>query len=435
MTTVHEHQLPLGTMLAGRFTSGPLLGAPGGQGAVYRAWDTVLSRYVAVKVIHPGLYQLHREDFDREAVILANLRSPHIIELLDVIEVGTGGATTRALVMEEASRSLESLVGSSGPAAVEAIHHTARGLRDVHAARCLHNDVKPSNILLVGDRWKVGDFGIARVLDDGTHAFSSWADGDYAAPERKRGEVRTAGDVWSLAITAHEVLTGSLPAFGTDTALSSALPPGWRDLLEECLRADPRSRPDIDQVVAATGALHRESRAAAALQAPSPVARPLTADPPAPRRVDEGTRRVAPVTATRRYPVVPAPAAAPARRSPTRAPARSTPAPAVLTPAPPRARGRRARRADRRARRARRPLLVRVVAGLVRLALTLVWVLVAAAAVVAGLGLALQRTGDGLGERADDLVERARTYAESELDALVDDARLGPDPQGEPSGG
>jgi hypothetical protein len=78
---------------------------------------------------------------------------------------------------------------------------------------------------------------------------------------------------------------------------------------------------------------------------------------------------------------------------------------------------------------------VRVVASLVRLALTLVWVLVAAAAVVAGLGLALQRTGDGLGGRADDLVERARTYAESELDALVDDARLGPDPQGEPSGG
>ena len=437
MTTVFEHHIPLGTTLAGRFTSGPLLGAPGGQGAVYRAWDTVLNRYVAVKVIHPGLYQLHREDFDREAVILANLRSPHIIELLDVIEVGTGGSTTRALVMEEASRSLQSLVGTNGPAAVEAIHHTARGLRDVHAARCLHNDVKPSNILLVGDRWKVGDFGIARALDDGTHAFSSWADGDYAAPERKRGEVRTAGDVWSLAITAHEVLTGSLPAFGSDTALSSALPPGWRDLLEEGLRADPRSRPDIDQVVAATGALLREARAAAAVQPPPPSTRPVTVSPPAHPPVEEGTRRVAPATATRRYPVVPRPAPAPAaaRSQPRREPAASAPAPAALAPAPPRARGRRARRSVRRAERARRPLLVRLVGSLVRLVLTLVWMLVVAAAVVAGLTLVLQRTSDDLGERADDLVERARTYAESELDALVDDASSGLAPGTEsPSG-
>jgi hypothetical protein len=66
---------------------------------------------------------------------------------------------------------------------------------------------------------------------------------------------------------------------------------------------------------------------------------------------------------------------------------------------------------------------------------TLVWMLVAAAAVVAGLGFMLQRTSDSLGERADDLVERARTYAESELDALVDGAPLGLDPQAEPSGG
>ena len=78
---------------------------------------------------------------------------------------------------------------------------------------------------------------------------------------------------------------------------------------------------------------------------------------------------------------------------------------------------------------------MRVVGSLVRLVLTLVWMLIVAAAVVAGLTLVLQRTSDDLGERADDLVERARTYAESELDALVDDASSGLAPGTEsPSG-
>jgi hypothetical protein len=347
--------------------------------------------------------------------------------------------------MEEASRSLESLVGTQGPAAAEAIHHTARGLRDVHAARCLHNDVKPSNILLVGERWKVGDFGIARPLADGTHTFSSWADGDYAAPERKRGEVRTAGDVWSLGITAHEVLTGTLPAFGSDTALSARLPPGWRDLLEECLRADPRSRPDIGQVVAATGALSRQARAAAALTPsppPPPAPSPRSVAPEPERRAhsevgrpaDTLTRVLPRVAATRRFPAAPAaarPPAAPlpeAGRAPVAAPARDLP----LAPHPVRRERGRARRRRLRAERRRRSLVRRVVGGLFRAVLALVWAILVAAAVVAGVALALQLTAAELTDRANDLVDRGRAYLEDELGTVVEDVPV--ELPGSPSG-
>jgi serine/threonine protein kinase len=436
VTTVHEHRIPLGTTLAGRFTSGPLLGAPGARGAVYRAWDTVLTRYVAIKVIHPGLYQLHRADFDREATLLANLRSPHIIELLDVIEVDTAGVPTRALVMEEASRSLESMVGDAGPSTVEALHHTARGLRDVHAARCLHNDVKPSNILLVGERWKVGDFGIARQLDDGTHAFSAWADGDYAAPERKRGEIRTAGDVWSFAITATRCSPARCPPSGPTPPCPPACRRGgatcWRSASEPTPGRGPTSarwcRPP-GPCSARPGPPPRSSRhRRAARSRSSPNGPPTDAWP-----VGASAAAPATVEVARQAPGhgPTGPASSPARPPPASCPSSARP-------------WRRHRSPDRRSRHP--PLgppgardggpvvagaaasgrgdrsVVRLVGALVRAVLALVWMVVLAAAVVLGVSVALGSTTDALADRVDDLVDRCRSVAETELGALVDDA-------------
>src|SRR5262245_48266266 len=147
-----EEVIRRGEALANRYVIGQRLGQPGGQGAVYRAWDEVEGDYVAVKVLHPHVYRAERALVDAEIDLLRTIRSERVIRLLDVVGVppAFGRPATRALVMELADSSLADRIedGRGAPARVlrTALPDALEGLADLHRARITHNDVKPSNI-------------------------------------------------------------------------------------------------------------------------------------------------------------------------------------------------------------------------------------------------------------------------------------------------
>lgn len=190
----------------------------GGSGEVFAAFDPVLDRKVAVKV-------LHREDVSSDALVregrmLAKLSDPHVVTIHDV-----------GLHDGQAYMAMELLEGESFEAwcaqrrgegrwseVVSALRDIGRGLEAAHAAGIVHGDVKPSNVLIdAQQRVKVSDFGIARALEAdalegpdrttrivGTPAFMSPEQHDLAVPDAR-------SDQYSFCLLGWVALTGRLP--------------------------------------------------------------------------------------------------------------------------------------------------------------------------------------------------------------------------------
>ncbi len=203
----------------------------GGMGVVYEAHDERLGRSVALKIVRPGLADAddYRARFEREASLLAKVRSQHIVKVHDY-----GSERDSAFLVTEFFKDgdLSAHLTQHGPlsrtAAVRLIAQVSEGIQDAHDAGVLHRDVKPSNVLL----WKRGDallpymcdFGIAT---DGTggHTVTGSLIGSlaYMAPERHDGLPATvAGDVYSIGCLLWACLTGKAPYSGTDFQVMSA---------------------------------------------------------------------------------------------------------------------------------------------------------------------------------------------------------------------
>jgi len=252
-----------------------LLGA-GGMGEVYRAKDTRLGRYVAIKVLPEELTTDHRARarFESEARAVAALSHPGILALFDIGEEdGTAFAVTELLEGE----TLRERIGA-GPLpirrAVEIGIQVARALAAAHAQGVVHRDVKPENLFLTRDgHAKVLDFGIAKVAQPPAAAGASlrptWTlrtepgtvlgTLGYMAPEQARGAPADArSDVFALGATLHEALTGR-PAFRGESAaemLSAILrdepadlaherkevPPPLARVIDRCLEKEPEER-------------------------------------------------------------------------------------------------------------------------------------------------------------------------------------------------
>ncbi|MGN6372906.1 MAG: protein kinase domain-containing protein [Solirubrobacteraceae bacterium] len=228
----------LGTTLSGRYRLDARIGR-GGMSSVYRAFDTVLEREVAIKLMHREIAsdsdQLER--FRREARAVAQLSHPHIVTVIDAgewsgqegypgIEAGTpfivfeyvGGETLKDLIRRDAPLDV--------PTALAYALEIARGLDCAHSHDIVHRDVKPQNILLSHEGGaKITDFGIARSLTEE----GLTADGkvlgttDYVSPEQALGQPVTGqSDVYSLGIVLYEMLTGSVP-FKGDSPVAVAM--------------------------------------------------------------------------------------------------------------------------------------------------------------------------------------------------------------------
>jgi serine/threonine-protein kinase len=207
----------VGEQIAERYEVEELVGH-GGMSSVYKARDSLLERYVALKILHE---QYSADDdfverFKREARSVAQLQHPNIVTVID-----RGEADGRQFIVFEYidGENLKEHVVRKGrlpiQEALEIAVEVARGLAFAHQNGIIHRDVKPQNVLLNGDgQAKVTDFGIARTLDvDGmTQTGTVLGTSNYIAPEQASGRrVDAHSDVYALGAVLYELLAGEVP--------------------------------------------------------------------------------------------------------------------------------------------------------------------------------------------------------------------------------
>ena len=201
----------------GRYVLGPLLGK-GGMGEVVEAWDVILCRTVALKILR-NMEPTALIRFMHEAQIQARVAHPHICRIYDVDSsegtVKIAMQLIRGPNLEQACRDL------TLAAKVSLIAQVAEAVHAAHALKLIHRDLKPSNILLEkgpNDRWLpyICDFGLAMSLDEPALMLTGGAIGTpaFMAPEQFHGErarIGPATDVYGLGGTLHYVLLGRAP--------------------------------------------------------------------------------------------------------------------------------------------------------------------------------------------------------------------------------
>jgi serine/threonine-protein kinase len=191
--------------------------AAGGQATVYRARDSQLGRFVALKVMHPHLAHDadYVERFLREARMAAALSCPNVAVIHEVGE--ENGA--HFIAMEFLPSSLDALIKERGKLpwqeAVRFAQQVAAALQAADAQGIVHRDLKPQNILLAADGTaKVTDFGIARAAEFASMTATGMVMGtpSYMSPEQARGErVDIRSDLYSLGVVLFQMLTGRVP--------------------------------------------------------------------------------------------------------------------------------------------------------------------------------------------------------------------------------
>jgi hypothetical protein len=216
----------------------------GRMGHVYRALQPRLERVVAVKIIRPELVaDVHfRERFRREMALAASVDHPSIIPVYEADE--TGGALFAAMRWV-AGPNLARLLAERGPLdpsqAVRIVGRVAAALEAAHGVGLVHRDLKPTNILLEGDRVYLSDFGLAASTDTvpGEQLSDLVGGIEYAAPElldNAPPDPRT--DVYGLGCVLYEMLTGSVPFPPESLAISSQAPGAQDPVPASKLRRD-----------------------------------------------------------------------------------------------------------------------------------------------------------------------------------------------------
>lgn len=195
------------------------LGA-GGMGTVYKARDTQLERFVALKLLHKDLSSEadHDAQLQQEARIAASVNHPNVVQIF-----GLGTDHGRFYVVMELidHGSLDDLMESQGRVPDHQVLdigiQIARGLRAAHRKGLIHRDVKPANILFVDEQAaKIGDFGLAAFATQQSQNVESdrviWGTPPYVAPERlcnQPEDVRS--DIYSLGATLFHAVAGKVP--------------------------------------------------------------------------------------------------------------------------------------------------------------------------------------------------------------------------------
>ncbi|HKO74420.1 MAG TPA: Stk1 family PASTA domain-containing Ser/Thr kinase, partial [Gaiellaceae bacterium] len=234
----------INTLFDGRYRIVRKLGS-GGMANVYLAEDEDLGRRVAIKILNERYANddLFIERFRREAKSAAALSHPNIVSVYDRGEA----EGTYYIAMEVIEgRSLKELIMTRGPlpiaGALAYTHEMLEALRFAHRHGIIHRDIKPHNIL-IGERLKVTDFGIARAgASQMTEAGSIMGTAQYLSPEQARGAPVTASsDLYSVGIVLYEMLTGKVPFTG-DSAIEIAM-----KHLNDAPKPPSKIRPEIPE--------------------------------------------------------------------------------------------------------------------------------------------------------------------------------------------
>jgi len=225
MTTI----LPEPFTVNGRYEINERPLGEGSMGVIYKAYDVVTKRFVALKTLwadaSPGTIEL----FEREWTVLARLSHPNIVDILDTGYWVFSGQRRPYFVMPLLpGRTLEEIIKYSGERltvdrTIDIISQACRGLQAAHDQNLVHRDIKPSNIFVMeDDTVKIIDFGVVH-LSDGPNAGTSLKGTPlYMAPEQLEMKPATPlSDIFALATVCYETLTGRKP-FARDSATEIA---------------------------------------------------------------------------------------------------------------------------------------------------------------------------------------------------------------------
>jgi serine/threonine protein kinase len=261
----------IGTLLAEAYRIECVLGE-GGMGRLYEAEHVRMGRRVAVKVIHQQIAQ--REDmrlrFEREARVMARVRSDHVVGVLDIVSAPDG----RTCIVTELLQgmNLEEYLEDNGDKlpvgeVVALARQCLRGLAAAHALGVVHRDLKPANLFLATDSTgeaalKVLDFGVAKLGGDAEMTTTGTIVGTpaYMAPEQARGArlADARSDLYAVGAVLYRALTGQSPYGGSDshgtlirlmeesparpTLIEKTIPPGLEAVIEKAMARDPDER-------------------------------------------------------------------------------------------------------------------------------------------------------------------------------------------------
>ena len=237
----------------------------GGMANVYLAFDTILERQVAVKILRGDLSDDEKfiRRFQREANSASSLRHPNIVEMYDVGE----DDGKYFIVMEYVDgKTLKGLIKKRGPLnlseAIDIMLQLTSGIACAHDSYIIHRDIKPQNVMILEDgRVKITDFGIAMALNNNelTQTNSVMGSVHYLPPEQASGSGSTIkSDIYSLGILMFELLTGKVPFKGENAVeiaikhmkdqipsvckFNSAIPQSVENIILKACAKNPKNR-------------------------------------------------------------------------------------------------------------------------------------------------------------------------------------------------
>jgi TonB family protein len=213
---------------------------------------------------------------------------PHLLRLLKWGGCQLDGLPYLYVVMEYADQTLAQVLqrrALTDDEAREMLLPTLDALAFLHGQNLVQGQLKPANILGVGDQLKLASDTIRRV-SEGT--MSAKAPTVYDPPEARDGSSSTAGDIWALGICLFEALTRSPPSGWGERGEAVALPadfsPAFRDIVARCLNPSPKNRPSVTELVAWVRGQTVGSASDATVQTAASVPPEPTTPEPAPRR-------------------------------------------------------------------------------------------------------------------------------------------------------
>lgn len=241
----------------------------GGMGVVYKAQDTKLDRFVALKFLPPQLSSTaqDRSRFIQEAKAASALNHPNILTIYDFIEEKGHGFIVMELVEGESlknkvEKAKEYKTQIELSLVIDYAQQIAQGLSKAHAKGIIHRDIKSENIMVTSDGLvKIMDFGLAKLRGKAgvTRDGSTVGTAAYMSPEQIQGEeVSEQADVWSFGVVLFQLLTSQLPFHGEHESammysianedpkplgtLRADVPPQLRKITESCLQKDRSQR-------------------------------------------------------------------------------------------------------------------------------------------------------------------------------------------------